>query len=192
MRLGKEYRLPGFRPTASILVSVAFQSMPRMADWVGGKPLSNLLTHIPTQTHPKPLWLNTPEMCTQTFFYFFICVELQGNSHFMSVPCHQAAAECVCPSCGSRAGMRVTVFANIWEGVYVLMPVWIHTHRGCEWSRFRLGLPAQLVRHWPPPEWSRSPTTGRMRWALQTASLIPGRPTKWPNMRRDQPLQEWL
>lgn len=47
----------------------------------------------------------------------------------MSVPCHQAAAECFSPSCGSRAGMRATVFADIWEGVYVLMPVWIHTQR---------------------------------------------------------------
>lgn len=101
--------------------------MPKMADWVGGKVLSNLLTHIHIQTQTRPLWLNTPEMCTH--FFFLICVELQGSSHFMSVPCHQAAAECFSPSCGSRAGMRATVFADIWEGVYVLMPVWIHTRR---------------------------------------------------------------
>lgn len=104
-------------------------------------------------------------------------MELRGSSHFMSVPCHQAAAECLYPWCGSQAGMRATVFADIWEGVYVLMPVWIHTHGGCEWSWFRPGLPAQFVRHWPPPEWSRSPTTGRMGWALQTA-LIHGQPKK--------------
>lgn len=113
------------------------------------------------------------------FFFFLICMELRGGSHFMSVPCHQAAAECLCPWCGSQAGMRATVFADIWEGVYVLMPpVWMHTHGGCEWSRFRPGLPAQFVRHWPPPEWSRSPTTGRMGWALQTASLIHGQAKK--------------
>lgn len=102
--------------------------MPRMADWVGGKVLSNLLTHIHIQTQTRPLWLNTPEMCTH-FFFFLICVALRGSSHFMSVPCHQAAAECFSPSCGSQAGMRATVFADIWEGVYVLMPVWIHTQR---------------------------------------------------------------
>lgn len=41
--------------------------MPRMADWVGGKVLSNLLTHIHIQTQTRPLWPNTPEMCTHFF-----------------------------------------------------------------------------------------------------------------------------
>lgn len=59
----------GFQPVASIPVFVAFQSMLRMADWVGGKVLSNLLTHIHIQTQPRPLWLNTPEMWTHSFFY---------------------------------------------------------------------------------------------------------------------------
>lgn len=93
----------------------------------------------------------------------------------MSVPCHQAAAECLCPSWGSRAHACDSVCRHLRGCVCFNARVDTHTHGGCEWSWFRTGLPAQLVRHWPPPEWSRSPTTGRMRWVLQRASLIPGR-----------------
>lgn len=82
MRLGKQHRLPGFQPAASILVFVALQSMLRMVDWVGGKALGNLLTHIHTPL--KPLWLNTPETCTQTFF-ILIFFYLYGASRQLSL-----------------------------------------------------------------------------------------------------------
>lgn len=117
----------GFQPVASIPVFVAFQSMLRMADWVGGKVLSNLLTHIHIQTQPRPLWLNTPEMCTH--FFFYLCGASRQLPLYECSLSSGCCSECLCPSCGCRVGMRATVFADIWEGVYVLMPMWIHTQR---------------------------------------------------------------
>ena len=171
--------LARFQPRASIrfffvCVFFAFQSTLGIGDWVGGKTQSNLLAHM--HTH-RPLRLDRPEMCTHTLPFWL--EELQDSSHFIRAPCCRR----VCRHLSVCGSMRVTVCLLIFEYVLMLIRlcvcVCVCTQRGCEWGWLRPGLPALAVRHWSPPEWSCSPTTGQA--ALQTASLIPLNITKRPS-----------
>ncbi len=90
--------LARFQPGASIPF---FQSTLGIGDWVGGKAQSNLPTHMHTQTHthPKPLWLYRPEMCTQTFLFWLMLWRASGyrslyeSQHARNVKANWA---CVC------------------------------------------------------------------------------------------------
>ncbi len=137
--------LARFQPGASIPF---FQSTLGIGDWVGGKAQSNLPTHMHTQTrtHPKPLWLDRPEMCTQTFLFWLMLWRASGyrslyeSQHARNVKANWA---CVC--------RRVCWYLRgcVCFNACVCVCVWVHS--GCDTAAVGLSdffMVTVWVLHW--------------------------------------------